>query len=652
MQRRSGQSIQYPHTFSRGRIGTLELENRLIKAPCHVKLGARDGSVTDRLIEHYREQAKGGVGLVMVEYAYVDHIASKSGICQISIADDEYIPGLTRIAQTIKDTGAKAAIQITHCGRQKFLPYLPAKTASRVPWEELFAQNGKAPEELTFEEIQELVKAFGEGALRAKRAGYELLEIHGANGYLITNFLSPRTNKRTDWYGGSLQNRMRFLLQVVTAIRQKIGPDFPFSVRLGGSEYEPDGIFIEETIEVAKILENNGVDVIHVCGGNHHMTKHTIAPMYAPAGNNVWAAEAIKKAVKIPIVANGSLNTPEIIEGVVAGGKADFVSLGRPLYADPCLPSKMLEGRPEDIIPCIRCNDGCVDKSRRSGQSVQCTVNPFLGFEDSRKIVPALKEKNIAVVGGGPAGMQAAIVSALRGHKVTLFEKRKLGGALIEASIPDFKTDIRHLVTYLSTQVDKLRIEVKYQEASPETIAAGKFDGAIIAIGSKLADLDVHGVQKPIVSNALSVLRGEVKLGDNVIVVGAGYVGLEVSLYCAEQGKRAACVELRENPYEEFERGTAEVMQDRFEKQNFTMHSGRFLIEILDKSVIIMDRFGKREEIPGDNVILATGFKPQMAFMEKLSSLSEIPLFAVGDCVKPRKIFDAIHEGYGAGSYI
>jgi 2,4-dienoyl-CoA reductase-like NADH-dependent reductase (Old Yellow Enzyme family)/thioredoxin reductase len=649
MERKSGKSLKYPKIFSPGRIGTLELENRLIKSPCHVKLGGRDGSVTDRLIEHYRKQASGGVGLVMVEYAYVDQKASKSGICQISIADNEYIPGLMRLAQVIKDSGAKAALQITHCGRQKFLPYLPAKAPSRIPWEELHAKGARPPEELTFEEIQEIVKAFGDAALRVKLAGFDMLEIHGANGYLITNFLSSRTNRRNDWYGGSLQNRMRFLLEIVSDIRQKIGPGFPFSVRLSGSEYEPDGVTIEETIEVGKALEKNGVDAIHVCGGNHHTTHHTISPMFIPRGNNVWAAEALKKVVKIPIIANGSLNTAELIEEVVASEKADFVALGRPLYADPSLPNKMLEGKPEDIAPCIRCNEGCVERSRKTFQSVQCTVNPSLGMEDMRKIVRAAKGRKVVIVGGGPAGMEAAIVSALRGHKVTLFEKRKLGGALVEASIPDFKTDIRNLISYFSTQIEKLGIEVRHQEATPRGIAEGGFDAAIIAIGSNFARLDVRGIDNPIVSDALAVLRGEVKLGNTIIVVGAGYVGLELALYLAEQKRQVTSIECRDEYYSDFERGTLNAMLERFGKCNFTVHTGRLLDSVLDKGAVITDRFGKKEEIPGDNVILATGFEPQTGFLEKISSISQMPLFAVGDCVKPRKIFEAIHEGYMAG---
>jgi len=652
MERKRKASQEYPKVSSPGKIGTLELANRLIKAPCHSKLGARDGSVNDRVIEHYRKQAEGGSGLVIVEYAYIDHIASKSGICQLSVADNEYIPGLMRVAKVIQDSGAKAALQITHCGRQKFLPYLPAKSASRVPWEELHNAGAKPVQELTFEEIQEIVEAFGDAALRTKHAGFDLIEIHGANGYLITNFLSPRTNKRTDWYGGSFTNRVRFLLEVVNNIRKKIGPDYPFSVRINGAEYEPDGIMIEETLEVVKILENNGVDVIHVCAGNHHQTHHTIAPMFMPQGNNVWAAEAIKKVVNIPVIANGSLNTPELIEEVVASGKADFVALGRPLYADPSLPNKMFEERPEDIAPCIRCNEGCLEKSRKTFQSVQCTVNPFLGMEDIRKIIPAEKKKKVAIVGGGPAGMEAGVVCALRGHDVTIFEKRKLGGVLIEASVPDFKAELKNLINYLTTQVDKLGIEVKHQEADPKMIAEGGFDAAIIAIGSEYKNLDVRGVEKPIVSNALSVLRGEVKLGDHIIVVGAGYVGLEVALYLAEQGRRVTSIECRDEFQSDFERGAFNAMMMRFEKCDFTVHTGRLLDSVLDKGVVITDRFGNKEEIPSDNVILATGFKPQIWFKEELSAISEIPLYAIGDCVKPRKIFEAIHEGYSAAAGI
>ncbi|MEW5922265.1 MAG: NAD(P)/FAD-dependent oxidoreductase [Bacillota bacterium] len=640
------EELKYPHLFKPGKLGSLEIKNRIIKAPQTTGMGGRDGSVTERLVRYYREQARGGAGLIIVGYAWVDDKASKSAQCQIGIADNEHIPGLAWLAQSIQDMGAKAAIQIEHCGRQKFLGTPPIKAPSRVPWEELHNTGGAVPEELTFEEIQEIVEAFGDAARRAQWAGFDMVEVHGAHGYLITNFLSPRTNKRTDWYGGSLENRMRFLLEIIRNIRQKVGPAYPLSVRLSGSEYEPDGVTIEETVQVAKALEKLGIDVIHLSGGNHHTMHHQVSPMFVPAAHNAWAAEAVKKVVNIPVIASGSLNTPELAEELLAKGSADFVALGRPLFADPFFPQKAFAGKPEDIAPCIRCNDGCLDRSFFLFQSVRCTVNAALGKEDSRKIVPAEKKKKVAVIGGGPGGMEAARVCALRGHDVTLFEKRKLGGALIEASVPDFKADLKLLIRYLSAQMDKLDIEVKFQEVTPQFIAAGDFDVVIVAVGGTLIKPDLPGIDEPIVSDVLALFNGDLQLGQNIIIVGAGMIGLEAALYLTEQGKQVTSICRRDSYINDIGPASIGGFMERFAKNPFTVLTGKRLEAVQKNGAVIVDRFGKKEEVLGDNVIFCIDLLPQTWFAEELASLTDVNISTIGDCVKPRKIFDAIHEGY------
>jgi len=643
---------RYLKLFSQAKINQLELKNRIIKAPQTTGMGGVDGTVTERLIRYYREQARGGVGLLIVGYAWVDKKASKSAQCQIGIADNEHIPGLAWLAQTIQATGAKAGIQLEHCGRQKFIGTPPIKAPSRVPWEELNAMGGAVPEELTFEEIQEIVEAFGDAARRAQWAGFDMVEVHGAHGYLITNFLSPRTNKRTDWYGGSLENRMRFLLEVIGNVRKKVGPNYPLSVRLSGTEYEPDGVMIEETIEVAKALEEAGVDVIHMSGGNHHQMAHQVTPMCLPSAYNTWAAEAVKKVVKIPVIASGSINTPDLAEEIIESGKADFVALGRPLFADPYFPEKAKEGRPEDIAPCIRCNDGCLERSFFLFQSIRCTVNPRLGKEGQLEISPAEYPKRVAIIGGGPAGMEAARVAALRGHDVTLFEGNKLGGRLSEASVPDFKADIRHLINYLSVQMQKLNIKIEYRRVSPDDIRKDQFDTVIVAVGAALARPDIPGITKPVVTDCLAVLNGKTNLGQKIVVVGAGLVGIDVGLFVAEQEKEVLFVMGRENPNDFLSavgKSSYAVIAQRLAKQKYSLHAGRRLETVLDDAVIIMDKHGNKEELSADTVILAKGFVAQKQFAEKLKSITDIPVLAIGDCVAPRMIFDAIHEGFLAG---
>ena len=453
----------YPKLFTPGKIGNLTIKNRIVKAPQSSGMNNKDGTVSERALRYYRDTALGGCGMLIVEYAYVDDIGAKSAHCHLGISNDEDIPGLAWLAENIKECGAVPAIQIEHCGRQKFLGTQPICAPSAIPWPMLWEKEGveSVPHELTIPEIQDIVHAFGDAALGAKVAGFELVEIHGAHGYLLTNFFSPTTNHRTDLYGGSLENRMRIYLEVYRDVRKKVGPDFPVTIRLSGTDYEPDGFPIEDTIALAKALEAEGIDGIHVSGGDHHTMEHQVTPMSIPVCHNVWAAEAIRKAVNIPVIASGSITLPEYAEEILEEGKGDFVGLGRPLWADPEWPNKAAADHPEDIRPCIRCNEGCLMRTFFQFKAVTCAVNPQISREGELKPQPAKEPRNIAVVGAGPGGLEAARVAALRGHHVTVFEKQdRRGGFLNEASVPDFKSDIRPYMTYLNTAVDKLGVKI------------------------------------------------------------------------------------------------------------------------------------------------------------------------------------------------
>jgi len=645
-------SNMFPNLFEPGPIGRMTLKNRIIKAPQHTCLAAPDGTVTDRLIRYYQEVSAGGAGLVIVEYAWIDKKASQAAPCQIGVADSEHIAGLSLLAQAIQANGAKAALQIEHCGSQRLWGKPPVKAPSRIPAERIYLQYGVVPEELTIEEIQELVDAFGDAAKRAKIADFDMVEIHGAHGYLISEFLSPNTNRRGDWYGGSLENRTRFLIQIVENIRRKVGSDFPLGVRLNGTDYEPDGLMIEDTIEVTRELEKAGVNVIHVSGGNHHQALHLTSPMSVPVGHNVWAAEAIKRAIRIPVIASGSITTPELAEDILENNKADFVSLGRPLLADPYWPQKAREGRPEDIVPCIRCNDGCMQKSLVLFKAILCTVNVALGKENEFSIVQAKHRMKVAVVGGGPAGLEAARVCALRGHDVTLYEKRKLGGLLLEASVPEFKSDLRRLISFLVAQVEKLKINVIYEQATADTIKGGNFNFVIVATGGIPVRLDVPGIDKPIVTGVLDVLNGKAGIGRRVIVVGGGLVGSEVGLFLAEQGKEVIFVEMLDEFMNGVTKAERTVYEERLAKQHAAIHTGKRLESVLDNGAIIVDRYGNRDEIQADSVVLAAGFTPQTTLLEQLAGETSLEVYAIGDCKSPRRIFDAIHEGHIAARQI
>lgn len=634
----------FPHLFTPGKIGSLTLKNRIMKAPQSSGMSNMDGTVSERLVRYYRQQAAGGAGMIIVEYAYVDDIGAKSAHCHLGISSNEHIPGLAWLAENIREQGAVPAIQIEHCGRQKFLGTQPICAPSAIPWPKLWDQYGvqAVPHVLTIEEIQDIVHAFGDAALRAKQAGFELVEIHGAHGYLLTNFFSPTTNHRTDLYGGSLENRMRIYVEIVRDVRKKVGPDFPVTIRLSGTDYEPDGFPIEDTIELAKVLEKEGIDAFHISGGDHHTMIHQVSPMAIDVCHNVWAAEAIKKVVHVPVIASGSITLPEYAEEIIASGKGDFVGLGRPLWADPEWPLKAMEDRPEDIRPCIRCNEGCLERTFFNFKAITCAVNPTISREGELDLKPAAKPRKIAVVGGGPAGMEAARVCKLRGHEVTLFEEKELGGLLHEASVPEFKSDIRPLCKYLITQIEKLGIPVEHKKATAADLAG--YDAVICATGSRPILPGVPGIDKPGVMDALEVLNGARKPEGRIAVIGGGLVGTETALHLAEQGMHTTLVEMLPKIMNGVAATDQLAYSERIAKADMEVCTGTRLVSIGDGEITVSDHTGTHT-IPADSVIIAIGLKAQDSLYGELCAQGK-EAYLVGDAVHPGKIFDAFHTAY------
>ena len=638
---------QFPTLFSPCMIGNVEIKNRICKAPQTTGFSHMDGTVSSRLVRYYEDLAKGEVGMIIVEYAFVDRDCSKSASNQLGICDDEYIVGLGWLADTIKNLGSVPCIQIEHCGRQRFLGP-PMKSASPNPWPLMYDRYGKAaiPSELTINEIDQLIEDFGKAAWRAKTAGFQVVEIHGAHGYLITNFLSPFTNQRRDWYGGSRENRFRFLEQVFKRCKEYVGEDFPIIVRLSGTDYEPGGMTIEDTIYYAKRLEELGCAAIDVSGGDHHQMIHQVTPMQIPRGHNVWAAEAIEKEVNIPVFATGSITQPAYAEEILASGKADFISMGRPLLADPYWAKKAMEGHPEDISPCIRCNEGCLDRGNHLGKSINCTMNPLLGFEDALALKPAEHKKKIAVVGGGPGGLKAADTAALKGHEVTLFEKRKLGGYLHEASYPEFKADIRDAMNYLITQIHKRGITIVEKEAKAEDLSG--FDVVIIAAGASPVKLSVPGADRENVTMAVDVLcEAAEKPTGKIVVVGGGLIGTETAVMFGQNpDNQVTIVEMLPQIMNGCSDSDHTVYSDMIREHKIQVHTSARVLEIGDEGVLIEEK-GKKLTVPADHVFLAVGMKPNRSLYDELKAEGK-EVYNVGDSLATGKIYDAIHAGYKA----
>lgn len=634
----------FPKLFEAGRIGNLEVKNRIVKSPQTTALSTFDGAVTERLVNHYKRLAEGGAGLVMVEYTYIDDDASKSIHCQLGISSREHIAGLGWLVDEVHAAGARIGIQLEHCGRQKFLGTQPIKAPSVVPWDLIVEQTGEVPQELTVEEIRGIVRSFGDAASRAVLAGFDIVEVHGGHGYLITNFLSPHTNKRTDEYGDSAENRRRFLLEVVADIRAKIPQDFPLSVRLSVTDYEEDGIPVEETIELCKLLEEAGVDVIHASGGHHARMEWEVSPYLMPLAPHLWAIERIKSAVCIPVMASGSIVRPRVAERILAEGKADFVSLGRPLLADPDWPRKAEAGRPEDIVPCIRCNDGCLHRGLNAGRSVGCTVNPSVAHEYAFDVRPARQRRNVAVVGGGPAGIKAALTLVQRGHAVTLFERRKLGGKLWEATAAPFKQDLALLRDHLVTQVHKHPIQVIERDATAEDLMDGGFDLIVVATGARRRRWDTPGADAERVVHALEAQPA----GGQVAVVGGGFTGTETALRLADAGSAVTLIEAGPQILSGDVFTDQMVYPARLKSAGVRVLTQTKALEVADGSVLVTSRDGSSEQLSANSIVVAVGYDPDTSLADELRRRGHGEVIVVGDASRPGKVLDALHGGFSA----
>ncbi len=640
-------ATKFDRLFQPGRIGTMEVRNRIVMPPMATGYASENGSVTDRLIAYYEERAKAGPGLIIVEISCIDAPVGRGLARQIGIDRDTFIPGLARLAAAIQRHGARAAIQLHHAGRQTssritgFKPVAPSPIPGR---------DGEVPKELTTVEIKRLVGCFAEAAWRAKQAGFDGVEIHGAHGYLVSQFLSPLSNQRRDEYGGSLENRARFLVEVIRAIRDRVGGDYPVWCRLSAVEMNVEGgITLEETKVVARLAAEAGADAIHVSA--HGVGAARRPPMAQQPGAFIEYAEAVKKAVSVPVIAVGRI-TPEVGEEALRRGRADFIAMGRQLLADPHTVEKIAAGRLEDIRPCLRCFY-CLDSvGRRRGNGVACTVNPTLGREREWVLLPVGKAKKVVVVGGGPAGMQAAITAAQRGHKVILFEQAdELGGQLILAAKPPFKDTIETYRQYLIGQTNRLGIEVRLkQKFTADLLPELKPDAVVLATGVKPFIPDIPGIDRSNVLLAGQVLSGAAT-GERVAIIGGELVGCETALYLLDRGKQVTIMRRGPRLATRVNRSLREPMMERLRVKGATIFTGVEYEEVTGEGVAIKDSEGNRRLVEADTVVVATGASPNDELARSLKG--RVPrLMRVGDCVTPRGIREAVEEGYRAGMEI
>jgi len=602
-----------------------------------------DGTVGDRFINFYVERARGDVGLIIVPFAPFD-----MGLSFIpGLYDDRFIPDARRLTDAVHAYGTKIAPQFL--GQYFWVNKENGSFEFIAPSPVFNRMIGATPRAFTLEELHLLVGEYGEAGRRTREAGFDAIELHLGIGYLLNRFISPCTNKRTDEYGGGLENRMRFSLEIIDRIHKRAGKDYPIICRVSAEEFMKGGHTLEDSKKVVSILEAAGVQAMDVEAGWHECPEPLVV-MSVPRGAFVYLAEEIKKVVNVPVVAAYRINNPELAEQILADGKADLIGLGRALLADPEFPAKAREGRTDEIRTCIACSN-CLDNlltGYKSGtmSPAFCSLNPRMGKEVEYAIEPARVVKRVLVVGGGPGGMEAAQVAALRGHRVTLCERgEELGGQLRVACLPRYKDELGCLIKNMASQVRKAGVEVRLNtEVTSELVEKENPEVLILAIGATPLIPDIPGVGQDNVVTAVDVLTRRRDVGETAIVVGGGMVGCETAEFLADLGKKVTIVEMLPKIGSDYGATYRHVVLRRLRKTGIKMETNVMVEEITDGGVKAK-RDGILKFFPGDTVVLAVGFKPSKGLGEKLSGKVPAP-YSIGDCVEPRRIREAIEEGF------
>ena len=642
--------MQFPHLFSSITINGMKLKNRAVMPPMGTGYGNSDSTVSDRLVAYLSRRAQGGTGLIITEVCAIDP-RGKGFPNEIGVWSDTFIPGLARIPEALHRYGAKAALQLHHAGRETFedaigtIPEAPSAIPSVIL--------GQPCEAMSLERIARIIEAFAKAASRAKEAGFDAVELHGAHGYLLNQFLSPFSNQRDDKYGGNDENRARFVLEIIAAVRKTVGKDFPVWIRISADELVRGGYDLSFMQKFAPMMVAAGVDAIHCSVGVYSTPGGlAIASMDTEPGFNLFRARALKDVVNVPIIGVGRINNPEMADRAIAQGDADLISFGRQHLTDPDFINKAQDGALDDIRWCTACNQGCIERLSFEMKSATCSFNPECGGEHRSQAPKAKPSKRVWVVGAGPAGLSAAMAASARGHRVEVFEKEeKPGGQLLSASQPPHKSAFRDWVTWSLRQLKKSSTSVHCQHLiSKEEIKQHMPEAVILACGAYPVTPSIPGLTSELVVDARDVLTGKVELKSPAVILGAGYVGMETADYLLSKGIPVTVLEMQAFP-----------PVGKLTAHGYWLHKriktagGRLLFGALVTGIEagnVCYRQGDTERMESASMIVtAMGAKSENSLENVLKELA-IPYNIVGDAKSPRRILEAIHEGHRAGQEV
>ncbi len=632
--------------FTPVKIGPMEIKNRFVMPAMGTNLALHNGEAGDELIAYYTERARGGFGFLIMECCAVRY-DGRSLINECGLWDDSLIPSYKKLTSSVHRAGAKIAVQLRHCGREteeKYTGGVPVLAPSKIPCPSCQSM----PREMTLEDVYKMVQAFGDAAVRGKKAGFDAVELHASHGYLIAQFLSGHANKRTDEFGGSLHNRMRFLRLVLQDIRKKAGEDFPVIVRVSGSEMITGGREVEETKAVCQMCEEEGAAAIHVSISTYGSLAYCIGSTYLAPGYETEAAAKIKNSIHIPVITVGRYTDPEIAEAVIRDGSADMVAFGRQSIADPHFPEKVLAGDYDSVIPCISCGQGCI-MHLFSDEPISCVVNPFNSTEESYISNKTDHPKHVLVAGGGPGGLMAAWLLAARGHQVDLAEREDyLGGAFLPAAYPPSKSSIAKMIGYNIRQCRKYGVNIMTgTELTTEKIKELHPDALVIATGSTNLTPPIKGLDSAGVLNPCDVLLGKVVTGHRVLVAGGGLIGAETADFLAEQGRKVTVIEMKPEIATDLDPYARPMLLKELKSHDVTLLTNAAIQEFLTDGVTysdLTDESGVARTLKGfDSVVLALGTRNYNPFGREFQELAG-EVYVIGDAKKAGKVYEATHE--------